>query len=450
MRELKIAWRNLARGRRRTFTTVFAIASSAIGMMLFGGFVQSILLGFETNIMQFVGQLTVYEKGYSEYGMGKPGTYGISNWRALDARLRKDPFIAPRLRETQPWVDLGGIAGNDEKDASKTFFAGGAIPSLRLKFRDWNDYGLAGSNVVHTQDDGLRDWETNTGVVGLGLAELLKLCGPGIRPCKETKGRWEPKKTANKTVVVDGRPELQLMAGSTGAPNVVRMTVSRLTNMGGKDFNDNYILMHLDLAQRLVYGRGADKVTGLKIQLHKTKDTWAVKHYLETTFKKHHLKLEVVDYEQLWPIFVQVRLMFTTMFTVISAIMAIVALFSINNTMTMCVLERIGEIGTLRSMGMRQKGLVRLFLAEGALVGLLGATLGVGLGALITTVFNQLGVTWQPPSQTERVPLTLLVFNARWFVPACWSLLVAAGTLSAVFPAAKAGKLNIVDALRAA
>ncbi|MFX8354967.1 FtsX-like permease family protein, partial [Acinetobacter baumannii] len=69
--------------------------------------------------------------------------------------------------------------------------------------------------------------------------------------------------------------------------------------------------------------------------------------------------------------------MFGTIFGFIAVIMGVIVLFTIANTMSMSVMERINEIGTLRALGQRRSGVRRQFLAEGFLLGLFGATLGV-------------------------------------------------------------------------
>jgi len=55
-----------------------------------------------------------------------------------------------------------------------------------------------------------------------------------------------------------------------GAPNVVGLTVSGSEPQGVKELDDNFIAMHLALAQQLVYGRGEHKVTGIVLQLRRS------------------------------------------------------------------------------------------------------------------------------------------------------------------------------------
>jgi len=53
---------------------------------------------------------------------------------------------------------------------------------------------------------------------------------------------------------------------------VVSLTVSGSEPQGVKELDDNYVAMHLALAQQLVYGRGEHKVTGIVLQLRRSED----------------------------------------------------------------------------------------------------------------------------------------------------------------------------------
>ena len=58
-------------------------------------------------------------------------------------------------------------------------------------------------------------------------------------------------------------------------------------------------------------------------------------------------------------------------------IVFVIVIMSIVNTMGMAVLERTREIGTLRALGLKRKGVRTLFAMEGALIGFFGSILGL-------------------------------------------------------------------------
>ena len=65
--------------------------------------------------------------------------------------------------------------------------------------------------------------------------------------------------------------------------------------------------------------------------------------------------------------------------------------------MMMSVLERTGEIGTARALCTRRRSILRLFLSEGALLGLIGGLIGVLVGLLLASVVSAIGIPMPPP-----------------------------------------------------
>ena len=178
----------------------------------------------------------------------------------------------------------------------------------------------------------------------------------------------------------DAAPQIQLLsATANGAPNIVSLDVAGVDTQSVKELDDNYVAMPLALAQQLVYGRGEHKVTGIVLQLHQSEDVPAARARLLSLIAERHLPLEVRDYRELNPFFVQVVGLFSLIFLFLTVIMIVIVLFAVVNTMTMNVLERTAEIGTVRAMGVRRASMRWQFLAEGAVLGALGATLGVAL-----------------------------------------------------------------------
>jgi len=136
------------------------------------------------------------------------------------------------------------------------------------------------------------------------------------------------------------------------------------------------------------------------------------------------------------------------MFLFIAAIMSVIVLFTIVNTMTMAVLERTAEIGTTRALGVKRGGVRQQFLLEGALLGALGATLGVVFAALATLAINRAGLEWTPPANAQATPFRVEFWGQTALILSTWIALTFIATLAAWFPANRAAKLQIVDALR--
>ena len=156
----------------------------------------------------------------------------------------------------------------------------------------------------------------------------------------------------------------------------------------------------------------------------------------------------MLDFRQINPFFVQTVQMFDTIFGFIFLLIGAIVLFTVGNTMTTAVMERTVEIGTIRALGVRRSGIRRLFVIEGMLLGVAGAVAGVVISLLGAGLINSLGLTWLPPGSGARLPLLLVVWGeTATIVGTMLGLIVIAG-VSAWWPAFRASRLVIVDALR--
>jgi putative ABC transport system permease protein len=461
----RIAFRNMLRNRRRSLMTGSAVAAGGLAMLLFGGFASYIFSGLETGNVQRIGHLTVFRDGYFLVGAGNPAAFGIGRYRDVMDLIARDPIVGPMIRVITPTQSLVGIAGNfsGDVDASKTFMGVGLIPSDRDRMRQWDEFG---AGQVYAPDARLSDSDQSRGLVGVGLARVLGLCAPlGLPGCPAV--RTAPASTGSAAPAVkqdladlalrdlggggtSGRmPQIDLLAATAGgAPNVVRLTVSGSEPQGAKELDDNFIAMHLALAQQLVYGRSEHKVTGIVLQLHRSEDLPAARARLAALFSEHKLGLDVREFGELAPFYVQVVKMFSSIFLFIALVMCLIVLFAVVNTMTMNVMERTNEIGTVRAMGVRRGGIRSQFIVEGSMIGAIGATAGAVLALVIAALINQAGLTWIPPGNASEVPLRLDVGGRPLLVVGAWVGLALVATVAAYLPARRAARLPVVDALR--
>jgi putative ABC transport system permease protein len=202
------------------------------------------------------------------------------------------------------------------------------------------------------------------------------------------------------------------------------------------------------LAQQLVYGRGEPRVTGIVVQLQRSKDIPAARAKLAALFREHGLKLEVRDFREINAYYGQTEDFFRSMFSFIAVLIGVVVLFTVSNTMSMNVMERIAEIGTTRALGVRRGRIRSQFLLEGGMLGVLGASLGVALAFAGAAAVNHSGLSWTPPGDAHAIPLKLYLLGATPTIGSVWMLLILVATLAAFVPANRAARLPVVDALR--
>jgi putative ABC transport system permease protein len=122
-----------------------------------------------------------------------------------------------------------------------------------------------------------------------------------------------------------------------------------------------------------------------------------------------------------------------------------VASIGIVNTLVMAILERRREIGIMKALGASDIDVKKLFFAEAGAMGLLGGAVGVGLGWMIGRAIN-LGTNVYlkrqsfPPADFWAVPW--------WLVAAAIVFAVVVSLLAGLYPAARAARLDPVQALR--
>ena len=120
----------------------------------------------------------------------------------------------------------------------------------------------------------------------------------------------------------------------------------------------------------------------------------------------------------------------------IAAISLLVGGIGIMNIMLVTVTERTREIGIRRSLGAQRSSIVAQFLIESGMLCGMGGLVGIAFGTIGSLVLG-------------KILFQMTIFPATWVTLAAFGLSVALGVLFGSYPAAKASKLQPVEALRA-
>jgi len=127
-------------------------------------------------------------------------------------------------------------------------------------------------------------------------------------------------------------------------------------------------------------------------------------------------------------------------------LIVIVAAFNIVSTLTMVVTDKTREIGILRAMGLPAASVRRVFVLQGAFIGLVGTTLGTGLGLLVARLVDRRQLIALDPSVYFIDHLPVRVDPADLALIVVASVVVA--TIATVYPARQAAGLAPVEAIR--
>jgi putative ABC transport system permease protein len=243
-------------------------------------------------------------------------------------------------------------------------------------------------------------------------------------------------------LAVDGQAAV-LVNTLSGQANALDITVGHTFNTGNAGSNDKFAYMPLALARTLLDGEGrADRLT---ILLDDAAQTVPMQEHLLKKIRDAGFDVEIQTWRDLSDFYNQVRGMFDMIFGFIFLIVLTVVIMSVANSMGMTVVERTREIGTLRAIGLKRGGVVRLFTTESMLLTLLGCSLGLFITVAVRWGINLANVSYTPPNSASPVPLLISIDVAR--VSFTLVLMGVVGTLAAYLPARRAAKKLIIDAL---
>lgn len=407
---LKIAFRNLIKNGRRSSITVFAIALGYAAVNLFGGFTAYMYAGLREGAIygNMKGHLTIFKEGFSSAGQLQPERYLLSaqELETIGRICRATPHVSLMT----PQLTVNGLISNGR--VSTIFIARGIVPSALDVF--WNRRVL-----TKTQDyegEPLRDDALDAVGVARGLARLIDL------------------HVGSTAVIMTNTVDGQI--------NALDVRVAQLVDVAASVLEDKILVVPLGLLQRLYDTDGADRVVLL---LDDDKTIAQVRDALVEAFAQNGLPLEVKTWQELSPEYRKTKQMFDVIFFFLFAIVFIIVVMSVINTMSMAVFERIREIGTLRALGLKYRGVLWLFGMESALLGLLGTCAGMVLTALGRLWVHVANPMWTPPILARPIPLVILYVPD--FLLGSFLVLVALCLMASLLPARRGARKNVVDAL---
>ena len=136
----------------------------------------------------------------------------------------------------------------------------------------------------------------------------------------------------------------------------------------------------------------------------------------------------------------------------IAAISLLVAGVGIMNIMIVSLMERTREIGILKALGMKSRTVLAIFISEAVIVGLLGATFGIGLGWVLAnvaaTIFTGGGFAVATGQGAVSGAFAITPVLTPTLLMGAFGFGIAVSVIFAIYPAWRASKLKPVEALR--
>ena len=215
----------------------------------------------------------------------------------------------------------------------------------------------------------------------------------------------------------------------------VNLVVSGLFSFGYKPVDEGVVYVSLDTARQFL--DQGDVLTSIEIKLE---DPFQAQ---VDSSKLRSYGYNAKDWQQLFPDIVRTIVLERAQNAITLLLLMIVASFGIASIMNILVQEKTAEIGMLMAMGATPGNIIRLFLLESAVLGLMGALFGCILGLAVSLQLRGLEI---PSTFGEKMNLPIAI-NPIDFL-AFTLLAVILCTVAGAYPAYKASRLDPVAALK--
>ncbi|MGX5877997.1 ABC transporter permease, partial [Burkholderia gladioli] len=400
---LTYAWRNLWRNRRRTLLTMAMIGVAAFAASIALGYVAATFDAVrEGSIDSGVGHLQVMHRGYLDLIGEKPLQYGLSAAEQADAQraVAALPGVATTARE----IDFDGLISNGDLS-----------------------YGFVGVGVEPAREPpGYFDYHA------VLSGRYLSPSAPGTEVVVGAE-------LARKLGVHTGSVVQLMVSTAHGGINATDAQIVGVMSTGTKDVDERIVNITLPAAQALLR---TDRVSRLAIFLTHTGATPAAVAALRAALPA----LDVRSWDQLVSLYHQIVSLYRNQFSVFGAILSLTILLSMSNWILMSIVERRREISTLRAIGVPTATVRWVLVQETALLGLIGAALGIACAVLAMLALNHAQIHLPPPpGRVKPILLEFAVTPAA--VAAVEAAFVVLGIAAAGFATLGLAKRNIIEGL---
>lgn len=410
--ELFIALRYLrARRRQAAVSALTAIAiigiSAGVAALIIA---QAVVTGFRGEVQQRI------LAGTAHLNLLRKDNDGIDDYRAVADRVRSIPGIRAVSATTYEPVLL--TAGDRQEQAILKGVDLAAPREANEVFASTID-GDA-SLLGERSDDG--EVPTGTIIVGRELARVM-----GLR-------------IGSQVTAVSSQSRLTPV-GLIPRPRFTRFRVVGMFASGLYEYDSKWGYISLDAIQKL---KGEGDVAGV-IQM-KLDDIDAVGRVGATVRDLAGSEYMTTSWQELnRPLFAALSLQ-QKVVVVFFAMLIVMAALNIITTLTMTVIEKHRDIAILRAQGSTARSIMKIFVWQGAVIGLIGAGLGTLVGVVVSGMANRYRWISIP---AEIYSVSSVTLEVRWLD--CLAIAVLAVViclLATLYPARQASRLMPVEALR--
>jgi putative ABC transport system permease protein len=414
MTNLSMAIRNLGRNKRRTFLAALSVFIAILLVVALDGFAAGFIDSMTRNYTKnTTGHVNITTDEYRARERFMPTTAAIKDASTVIAAIKSAPALEGRIREITPRVRFGVVLSSGA--TTKAAIGIGGDPETERRLLMLDKVLLPGGSYCNAP---------GTAIIGEKLAQDLSLS------------------VGDYLKVIGQKADYGM--------GFKKFRISGVFRTGVENFDRSTFQVGLDDARDLLgLGSGASQIL---VMLKDSKDSDRAARLIAARLQEEgYAGLSVQSWTSLGDV-ARIITYASSIYSWIELIVAFLGSFIIANVMMMVVLERRREIGILKAMGMRPKTILGIFLAEGTMLGIIGAGAGAIGGTALNVYLHYHGLDMSGPTRGMDFPIDSIVYSGVNLIRAL--LFFGMGTLvSAVvafLPARDAARMEAIDAIRSA
>jgi len=422
--ELFIALRYLRAKRRQTAVSVItAIAVAGITLGVAALIVaQALITGFRADVQDKILQ------GTAHLNLLKKDNSGIENYRELVERVRAAPGVNAAsatiyaqvlldANDRQEYAVLKGVDPDSPREANEVFST--VIEGDPGQLKSAPARQSPGQNSTEQEPP---EQELEGIILGKQLAQALALRINDIVTAISSHARLTP-------------------AGLQPRPRYTRFRVAGIFSSGLYEYDAKWAYIALAAAQNVSASAASAGVIQMKVA-----DIYAVNEIGERVRAIAGPDFVTNNWQELnRPLFAALQLQQRVVQVFFALLIAIAAL-NIITTLTMMVIEKSRDIAILRAQGSTPRSIRRIFMLQGLIIGLVGASSGLLLGLAASWLANHYQLISIPAEIYSVSHITLKVKSIDCAGVATLAVIIC--LLATIYPARTAAKLTPVEALR--
>ena len=329
-------------------------------------------------------------------------------------------------------VKLDGILSNQKEiEAYSPFIEGKVLAYNKGVTQVLNLKGITEGSVnsVYLLNDNIVDGEsfnsqgTSNVIIGLQLADKLQVF-------------------TGDTLQLISPSNIEQAVSQISLPLSRKVTVAGIFSSKNNEYDGGYIFCLLKDAQYLFGYK--NNFQGYDIRISNINNAENIKRLLKSRINQDNYNVSTwYDFHQ--ELYSVMQIERWTAYIILSLIIA-VATFNILGSLSMSVIEKQRDIGILRSMGVTENSILKIFMFEGLLIGIIGTIMGSIIGYLICYIQIKYNIYPLDPSQykIDSLPIELRLSDFL-FIGGIAMLL---SFLASLYPAKRAAKVNPISAIK--